>query len=86
MYSLYGLHKFCNCRCFHIYAVFSGVLSQLGRSGANPHPPINLLADFAGGGLMCALGIVMALLERSKSNKGQVIDANMVQGSAYVSE
>ena len=35
---------------------------------------------------MCALGIVMALLERSKSNKGQVIDANMVQGSAYVSE
>ena len=85
MHSLHGLHNFCNCRYFHTYA-FSGVLSQLGRSGANPHPPINLLADFAGGGLMCALGIVMALLERSKSNKGQVIDANMVQGSAYVSE
>ena len=42
------------------------------------------MADFAGGGLSCALGIMLALFERTTSGKGQVIDANMVQGSAYV--
>ena len=62
----------------------TGVLSQLGRKDENPYPPINLLADFAGGGLMCALGIAMALYERSNSGQGQVIDANMVNGSAYL--
>ena len=46
--------------------------------------PINLLADFAGGGLSCAFGIVLALFERSHSGKGQVIDANMVEGAAYI--
>ena len=51
---------------------------MLGRPGERPHAPHNLLADFAGGGLTCAFGIVAALLERSKSGKGQVIDANMV--------
>lgn len=45
-----------------------------------------MVADFAGGGLICALGIVMALYERSVSGKGQIIDANMVEGSAYVGE
>ena len=63
---------------------FSGVLSYLGRKGESPHPPINLLADFAGGGMTCALGIVMALFERAQSGQGQVIDASMVEGSAYV--
>lgn len=67
------------------YIAISGVLSQLGRKHENPYPPINLLADFAGGGLMCALGITMALYERSHSGQGQVIDANMVNGSAYLS-
>jgi len=56
----------------------------LGRKDGPPTPPINLLADFAGGGVMCALGIVLALLERTKSGAGQVIDANMVEGAAYV--
>lgn len=60
------------------------MLSQLGRKHENPYPPINLLADFAGGGLMCALGIAMALYERTNSGQGQVIDANMVNGSAYL--
>lgn len=55
-----------------------GLLSRLGRSGEKPYAPLNLLADFAGGGLTCALGIVLALLERTKSGKGQVIDASMV--------
>ena len=64
---------------------FLGILSRLGRKGSNPTPPINLLGDFAGGGLMCALGIMLALFERTRSGKGQVIDANMVQGSSYIS-
>ena len=47
-------------------------------------PPQNLLADFAGGGLICAMGIAMALFERERSRKGQIIDASMVEGAAYV--
>uniref|UniRef100_A0A8C0WHK5 Alpha-methylacyl-CoA racemase n=1 Tax=Castor canadensis TaxID=51338 RepID=A0A8C0WHK5_CASCN len=66
------------------YLALSGVLSKIGRSGENPYP-LNLLADFAGGGLMCALGIVMALFERTRSGKGQVIDVSMVEGTAYLS-
>lgn len=67
------------------YAAMSGVLSLLGRRDGPPHPPVNLLADMAGGGLMCALGICMALLERHRSGRGQVVDASMVEGTAYVS-
>lgn len=66
------------------YLAISGVLGALGRAKHRPHPPQNLLADFAGGGLMCALGIMMALFEKTKSGKGQVIDAAMVDGSAYL--
>uniref|UniRef100_UPI0037E72D20 alpha-methylacyl-CoA racemase n=1 Tax=Semicossyphus pulcher TaxID=241346 RepID=UPI0037E72D20 len=65
------------------YLAVSGLLSQLGRSEEKPYAPLNLVADFAGGGLTCALGIVLALLERTKSGKGQVIDASMVEGAAY---
>ncbi|CAI5787707.1 alpha-methylacyl-CoA racemase [Podarcis lilfordi] len=67
------------------YLAVSGVLSKLGRKDENPYAPINLLADFAGGGVMCAMGIIMALYERTKSGKGQVIDASMVEGTAYLS-
>ena len=74
----------CTLSYFQIYV--PGVLSMLGRQHEKPLPPINLLADFAGGGLTCALGILLALYERSMSGKGQVIDANMVQGSAYVGQ
>ncbi|XP_063745035.1 alpha-methylacyl-CoA racemase isoform X1 [Eleginops maclovinus] len=66
------------------YLAMSGLLSRLGRSGEKPYAPLNLIADFAGGGLSCALGIVLALLERTKSGRGQVIDASMVEGAAYV--
>lgn len=65
------------------YLALSGLLSLLGRKEDRPTPPINLLADFAGGGLMCAFGITLSLFERSKSGQGQVIDANMVEGAAY---
>ncbi|KAM6105304.1 LOW QUALITY PROTEIN: alpha-methylacyl-CoA racemase [Pterocles gutturalis] len=60
------------------------VLSKLGRKDENPYAPLNLLADFAGGGVMCAVGIVTALYERTRS-EGQVIDASMVDGVAYLS-
>lgn len=66
------------------YAAISGVLSMLGREHEKPTAPINILADFAGGSVMCALGICLALLERYKSGKGQVVDAAMVEGAAYV--
>ncbi|GBM33256.1 Alpha-methylacyl-CoA racemase [Araneus ventricosus] len=58
------------------YIAISGVLSALG--GKKPQHPINLMGDFAGGGLICALGICLALLDRHQSGKGQVIDTNMV--------
>nr|XP_054756603.1 alpha-methylacyl-CoA racemase-like [Lytechinus pictus] len=67
------------------YIATAGVLSALGRTGEKPTFPVNLLADFAGGGLMCTMGIVMSLFERTRSGLGQVIDANMVNGAAYVS-
>ncbi|XP_063067305.1 alpha-methylacyl-CoA racemase [Engraulis encrasicolus] len=66
------------------YLAMSGLLSMLGRSHEKPYAPLNLVADFAGGGLTCALGIVLALLERNQSGKGQVVDASMVEGAAYV--
>ncbi|KAG7208820.1 hypothetical protein KM043_015010 [Ampulex compressa] len=62
----------------------SGLLSLFGRYNQKPTPPINLAADFGGGGLMCAFGIILALYERSKSNVGQIIDASMVDGTAYL--
>lgn len=68
------------------YLAISGVLSLLGSAEpATPNPPMNLLADFAGGGLMGALGICIALLERQRSGLGQVVDANLVEGTSYVS-
>ena len=62
------------------------LLFRLGRKNEPPIAPINLLADFAGGGLTCAMGIMAALLERSTSGQGQIIDSNMVEGAAYAGE
>ena len=68
------------------YIGYSGVLSVLGRKGEKPYAPINLIADFAGGGLMCALAILNSLYERDVKKKcGKVIDLSMVEGAAYVS-
>ena len=68
------------------YLAISGLLSALAQNGQNPHPPTNLLGDFAGGGLMLALGVLLALIERQKSGLGQVIDAAMLDGANYVSK
>eukprot|EP00095_Tigriopus_kingsejongensis_P000541 maker-scaffold212_size255419-snap-gene-0.12 protein:Tk00541 transcript:maker-scaffold212_size255419-snap-gene-0.12-mRNA-1 annotation:"unnamed protein product" len=66
------------------YLALSGVLSRLGRKNEPPLAPINLLADFGGGGLTCAMGIMAALIERGKTGQGQVIDSNMTEGAAYL--
>lgn len=66
------------------YIAVSGVLSMLGRAGERPYAPGNIIGDFAGGGAMCFLGILLALLSRAKTGKGQVVEANMVDGSAYL--
>lgn len=60
------------------------MLSLFGRFNEKPTPPVNFAADFGGGGLMCAFGIILALYERSRSNIGQIIDASMVEGTAYL--
>jgi alpha-methylacyl-CoA racemase len=66
------------------YIALSGALSLIGRKGEKPLPPVNLLGDFAGGGMLCAMGILLALIERSRSGKGQIVDAAMVDGAAYI--
>jgi alpha-methylacyl-CoA racemase len=67
------------------YIALAGVLHSIGRSGEAPVPPLNLVGDFGGGGLLLAFGIVCALVERSRSGRGQVVDAAMVDGAALLS-
>ncbi|QSZ34124.1 hypothetical protein DSL72_005712 [Monilinia vaccinii-corymbosi] len=67
------------------YVSVSGALSILGRKNEKPLPPSNMLGDFAGGGASLFQGILLALLVREKSGKGQVVEANMVDGIAYIS-
>lgn len=64
------------------YISLSGALHAIGRKDQKPVPPLNLVGDFGGGGMMLAFGMVCALLEAQKSGKGQVIDTSMVEGSA----
>jgi alpha-methylacyl-CoA racemase len=66
------------------YIALSGTLSMIGRAGEAPVPPLNLVGDFGGGGMLLAFGVVCALLEASRSGRGQVIDAAMVDGAALL--
>lgn len=66
------------------YIAVSGALAMLGRKGEKPLPPANILGDFAGGGATLFQGILLALLARERSGKGQVVEANMVDGSSYL--
>lgn len=66
------------------YIALAGVLAHIGSAGGPPVPPINLIADFGGGGMLLAFGVLAALLERERSGEGQVIDAAMVDGSAML--
>lgn len=64
------------------YIALSGALHAVGRRGEGPVPPLNLVGDFGGGGMMLAFGMVCGLLEAQHSGKGQVIDSAMTEGSA----
>jgi alpha-methylacyl-CoA racemase len=67
------------------YIALSGVLHAFGNKGGKPVPPLNLVGDFGGGGMMLAFGIVCALIEAQRSGNGQVVDAAMVDGAAVLS-
>jgi alpha-methylacyl-CoA racemase len=64
------------------YIALSGALHTIGRKGQKPVPPLNLVGDFGGGGMLLAFGMVCALYEARNSGQGQVVDAAMTDGSA----
>ena len=66
------------------YIALAGALEPIGRAGAAPVPPLNLVGDFGGGAMMLAFGMACALVERQRSGKGQVVDAAMVDGAAIL--
>lgn len=66
------------------YLAVSGILSMLGKRGEPPLHPGNILADFAGGGMVAFVGVLLALLHRGTSGQGQVVEANMVDGVSYL--
>ena len=66
------------------YIALSGVLDCVGRAGDKPTPPINLIGDFGGGGMLLAFGMLAAILHAHKTGQGQVIDCAMVDGSALL--
>ena len=66
------------------YIAVAGALAPLGRPGTPPQAPLNLIGDFAGGGMLLAVGVLAALVERGRSGRGQVVDAAMVDGAALL--
>lgn len=67
------------------YIALSGVLGMVGVEGGKPVPPVNLVGDFGGGGMMLAFAMVSALLAVRNGGEGQVIDCAMTDGSALLS-
>jgi alpha-methylacyl-CoA racemase len=66
------------------YIALAGVLHAFGRKGEAPVPPLNLIGDFGGGGMLLGFGVACALLEAARSGKGQVVDAAMVEGASLL--
>lgn len=66
------------------YIALAGVLNAFGRKGEAPVPPLNLVGDFGGGGMLLGFGVACGLLEASRSGKGQVVDAAMVEGASLL--
>jgi alpha-methylacyl-CoA racemase len=66
------------------YIALAGVLHAFGRKGEAPVPPLNLVGDFGGGGMLLGFGVACALLEAQRSGKGQVVDAAMVEGASLL--
>ncbi len=68
------------------YLSQTGALSALGYADRPPMPPLNLVADFGGGSMLVLLGIAVALYERERSGKGQIVDAAMVDGVSVLAQ
>ena len=66
------------------YISITGALYAMGRKGEKPVPPLNLVGDMGGGGMLLVNGVLAALLETANSGKGQVIDVAMVDGAAQL--
>jgi alpha-methylacyl-CoA racemase len=66
------------------YIALAGALAHYGRAGQPPTPPLNMVGDFGGGGMLMAYGVVCGLLEAQRSGQGQVIDCAMVDGAAVL--
>jgi alpha-methylacyl-CoA racemase len=66
------------------YIALAGALEGIGRKGEPPLPPLNLVGDFGGGGMLLGFGVLAGLLEAKSSGKGQVVDAAMVDGAALL--
>ena len=66
------------------YIALAGVLHAFGRKGEAPVPPLNLIGDFGGGGMLLGFGVACALIEAARSGRGQVVDAAMVEGAALL--
>ena len=66
------------------YIALAGALAHFGRAGEKPTPPVNMVGDFGGGGMMLAFGMVSALLDVARGGEGQVVDAAMTDGSAVL--
>ena len=64
------------------YIALTGALHAIGRAGAPPTPPLNLVGDFGGGALYLVVGVLAAIIEARRSGKGQVVDAAMVDGAS----
>jgi alpha-methylacyl-CoA racemase len=66
------------------YIALAGVLHAVGRKGEAPVPPLNLVGDFGGGGMLLGFGVACALIEAARSGRGQVVDAAMVEGASLL--
>ena len=66
------------------YISITGALYAMGRKGQKPVPPLNLVGDMGGGGMLLVTGVLAAMLEATSSGKGQVIDVAMVDGAAQL--
>jgi alpha-methylacyl-CoA racemase len=66
------------------YIALTGILNAIGRKGEAPLPPLNLIGDFGGGGMLLGFGVACGLIEAARSGKGQVVDAAMVEGASLL--
>jgi len=66
------------------YIALSGVLSAMSRQGEKPMPPLNLVGDFGGGGMLIAFGVLCGVISAGRTGAGQVVDAAMVDGAALL--